>query len=519
MLRHWYRGVVAVFVAGLLVPAALTAANQAIINTAAVVNYSDNPNVLKVKGQNFGQYVPIVLWDQQPLVVVVGSFTPVPDANGFQTFSVELPDPTPPGSYQLTITPTNKAGKPLGNGLSAAFEVTIGTVGPQGPKGDKGDKGDQGPIGPIGLTGATGATGATGPEGPQGLQGPKADQGIQGIQGIQGEKGDKGDQGLKGDQGIPGVKGDKGDTGAQGPEGAQGPAGPVGPTLPYSGTMSSSGAAFEVTNNGGGPAVSGSSSNEGVYGWGGYYGVYGWGGYAGVTGWGSAYGVYGASRYGTGVYGSGANPGSSGVYGYGDFGVYGEGTTYGVYSAGNFAATGTKSFVEPHPTDPAKTIRYVALEGPEAGTYFRGTARTVGREAVIEVPETFRIVTAEEGLTVQLTPVGEFAQMAVFSQDLSQIVVRSTREVTFHYLVQGVRRAFKDWQVVAEGQEFRPASPDQKMPSWLTEEAKSRLISNGTYDSDGTVNMSTAERLGWAQKWRDEASAKAAQEAAAAKSK
>ena len=93
--------------------------------------------------------------------VVVGSFTPVPDANGFQTFNVELPDPTPPGSYQLTVTPTNKAGKPLGNGLSAAFEVTIGTVGPRGPKGDKGDKGDQGPIGPIGLTGATGATGAS----------------------------------------------------------------------------------------------------------------------------------------------------------------------------------------------------------------------------------------------------------------------------------------------------------------------------------------------------------------------
>jgi len=56
------------------------------------------------------------------------------------------------------------------------------------------------------------------------------------------------------------------------------------------------------------------------------------------------------------------------------------------------------------------------------------------------------------------------------------------------------------------------------MPSWLTEEAKHRLISNGTYNPDGTVNRSTAERLGWAQKWRDdEASAKAAQEAAAAK--
>jgi hypothetical protein len=76
--------------------------------------------------------------------------------------------------------------------------------------------------------------------------------------------------------------------------------------------------------------------------------------------------------------------------------------------------------------------------------------------------------------------------------------------------VNGIRRAFKDWQVVAEGKEFRPVSPDQKMPGWLTEEAKSRLISNGTYNPDGTVNMATAERLGWAKAWREEASAAAA---------
>jgi hypothetical protein len=50
----------------------------------------------------------------------------------------------------------------------------------------------------------------------------------------------------------------------------------------------------------------------------------------------------------------------------------------------------------------SKVIRYMALEGPEAGTYFRGTAGTSGKKAVIEVPESFRIVTDEEGLTVPL---------------------------------------------------------------------------------------------------------------------
>jgi hypothetical protein len=181
--------------------------------------------------------------------------------------------------------------------------------------------------------------------------------------------------------------------------------------------------------------------------------------------------------------------------------------TIGVRVLGDFSATGAKAFIEPHPSDPSKVIRYLALEGPEAGTYFRGTARTLNHEAVIEVPDSFRIVSAEEGLTVQLTPVGELAQMAVMSRDLNQIVVRSSREVTFDYHVNGIRRAFKDWQVVAEGRDFRPTSPDQKMPGWLTEEAKARLISNGTYNPDGTVNMNTAERMGWAKVWREEAAA------------
>jgi hypothetical protein len=101
------------------------------------------------------------------------------------------------------------------------------------------------------------------------------------------------------------------------------------------------------------------------------------------------------------------------------------------------------------------------------------------------------------------------AQMAVMSQDLNQIVVRSSRDVTFYYHVNGIRHAFRDWQVVAEDKEFRPISPDQKMPGWLSEDAKSRLISNGTYNPDGTVNMATAERLGWATAWRENAAAAA----------
>ena len=176
------------------------------------------------------------------------------------------------------------------------------------------------------------------------------------------------------------------------------------------------------------------------------------------------------------------------------------GGPWGVFSVGNLGASGTKSFVEVHPTDASKEIRYVALEGPEAGTYFRGTSETHNGMAVILVPETFRMVTDTEGLTVQLTPVGAPASMYIVSQDLSQIVVRTSRDVKFHYMVNGVRATFKDWEVVADS-EFVPRSPAQRMPLAFSEEQKRRLIANGTYNADGTVNMETARRLGWDKVW------------------
>jgi hypothetical protein len=124
-------------------------------------------------------------------------------------------------------------------------------------------------------------------------------------------------------------------------------------------------------------------------------------------------------------------------------------------------------------------------------------------QAVITVPEDFRIVTDEEGLTVQLTPVGVLTMMAVESEDLNRIVVRSSKDVMFHYLVQGVRRNYKDFEVVAKSPFFQPRSPDDRMNESLSAGEKARLIANGTYNPDGTVNMQTAERLGWAKAWRE----------------
>lgn len=115
-------------------------------------------------------------------------------------------------------------------------------------------------------------------------------------------------------------------------------------------------------------------------------------------------------------------------------------------------ARGTKQFIQPYPTDPSKFIAYTSLEGPEAGTYIRGTTELVNGEAVIELPKHFSLVTSEEGLTVQLTPLGEWLQLYVVERSTTKIVVREAngKDGRFDYLVQGVRKGYEGYQVVRE---------------------------------------------------------------------
>ena len=177
---------------------------------------------------------------------------------------------------------------------------------------------------------------------------------------------------------------------------------------------------------------------------------------------------------------------------------------YGVYSAGRTGASGTKSFVDPHPTDPTKVIRFISLEGNEAGTYCRGRGKFQRGIARIPVPEDFRLVTDEEGLTVQITPIGALATVAVLRMGLDEIVAGSSRDVEFSYLVQGVRKTYADvGPTIGAGSEFVPKSPDATIPAYLSAEQKRRLIQNGTYREDGTVNPETARRLGWDRAWAE----------------
>jgi len=116
----------------------------------------------------------------------------------------------------------------------------------------------------------------------------------------------------------------------------------------------------------------------------------------------------------------------------------------------NWTVHGTKAFVMDHPADPTKEIHYACLEGPEAGTFIRGTAQLRDGEAVIDLPDHFGYTTVEEGLTVQLTPLGAWLQLYVVEKSTARIVIREAGGVdgTFDYLVQGIRSGYEDFEVI-----------------------------------------------------------------------
>jgi len=202
-----------------------------------------------------------------------------------------------------------------------------------------------------------------------------------------------------------------------------------------------------------------------------------------------------SSYAGSAVYGAAST--FSSTYNYGVKGYTANSLGYGVFSSGDFGGTGQKFFVQPHPTDATKEVRYVCLEGNEAGTYFRGDGQIVDGVATIEVPESFRLVSEESGLSVQLTPIGDLAMMAVLHQDLHQIVVQASANVKFHYMVNGVRRGYDNLEPVRENHAYRPEVRGIPYGTQYPEEIQAILISTGILNADLTPNEVTAAANGW----------------------
>jgi hypothetical protein len=232
-------------------------------------------------------------------------------------------------------------------------------------------------------------------------------------------------------------------------------------------------------------------------------------------------GVRGESNGGYGVLGITGNMFGDGVRGaivdsiggllvYGVLG-YAASTNYGVYSGGPARVSGTltvdgnfssanKFFVEPHPFDASKEIRYVSLEGPHAEVYFRGTAQVSQGVTRIAIPQDFRFVADPSTYSTLVTPVGAMATVAVLSEGEEGVVVQASRDVRIHYVVYAERQAIKNPNPIAENEHFRPERDHDVFKS-MPESYRRLLMQNGTLNTDGTLNMETARRLGWDKYW------------------
>lgn len=203
---------------------------------------------------------------------------------------------------------------------------------------------------------------------------------------------------------------------------------------------STTGGAWGVT----GQVEAGANATAGVHGNNlrttGGHGVYGMGvnGVVGETNYLQGYGVYGLNHastgsgdgpgvYGigsTGVYGQTENGAAFGVYGenlstsgttnnvgvagWGWVGVFGQsdGTGFGVYADGELGASGTKSFMIDHPTDPEnKLLKHFAAESPEVLNIYRGNIVLNEKgEATVELPEYFDEINVN--FSYYLSPIG-----------------------------------------------------------------------------------------------------------------
>jgi hypothetical protein len=119
---------------------------------------------------------------------------------------------------------------------------------------------------------------------------------------------------------------------------------------------------------------------------------------------------------------------------------------------------GVKRFVQPHPTDPSKVIRYISMESGEALTITRGTARTVNGQVTVALPEHFSLVTSDsEPITVILTSEGAPAVLYTKEKSREQIIVAMRpsdfsefKDVEFSFQVTGVRDGFERQEIIVD---------------------------------------------------------------------
>jgi hypothetical protein len=257
------------------------------------------------------------------------------------------------------------------------------------------------------------------------------------------------------------------------------------------GVYSTAGTAGFFLNSGGHSVVGLASGNWGVQGTGNFCGVGCGGGglFSDPTGGTTSYVAYSNVGIETHASGSGGS-----FYNTGGISTAIATTSNGVIS------NGSKNFAQNHPDDPGSIIVYTSLEGDEAGTYTRGTARLVGGEARIPLGETFKWVTNPDvGLTAQLTPVGDWADLYVVSKSTQELVVRSrdphAPDVTFDYVVFGLRVGFESSPVVRDKERDMPIPSSDFANELFTRKPDLRRFTALSRFAGARLDLSATEAL------------------------
>jgi hypothetical protein len=226
----------------------------------------------------------------------------------------------------------------------------------------------------------------------------------------------------------------------------------------------------------------------------------------GVLSEGHWYGFKGISSGGYGVLGQNTPSGNYGYLGTSYWAGYFSGD---VHVDGDLSASGSKPFVQPHRDDPSKEIVYISAEAPEAVVLLRGTAQLKDGDVTIEIPEHFRMVAAEEGVQVQVTPIEDCNGMFVANKSHERIEVRELmggkHNAKFDYLITAVRAGFEEHQAVTENKHFKPGENESaedfekrfSKDDMSTRATQALLISNGILTEDGKLNMAKVSELGW----------------------
>jgi hypothetical protein len=143
--------------------------------------------------------------------------------------------------------------------------------------------------------------------------------------------------------------------------------------------------------------------------------------------------------------------------------VYASVATYWSDGPYTIRGDGAKAFVQNDPSDARRQVVYLALEGDEAGTYTRGTARLAGGAARVALDPSFaRVTDPDVGLTALVTPRGG-GPLAIASLTSDTLSVKAGTagpdDAVFDYAVYGLRLGFERLPIV------QPKDRDSRLPA------------------------------------------------------